>query len=163
MLIRKAEIKDLEAITKIYNYAVLNLTATFDEEPKNLEERKKWFISHQDPRYPLIVAEDKGYILGWGSISPFRPRPAYRFSGETSIYIHQDAYGRGIGTLLLEELIRLAKENDLHTLLALIVVDNQPSIKLHSKFGFQVAGHYKEIGFKFEKWLDIYIMQKMLT
>jgi len=92
MIIRKANLRDLEAITKIYNYAVLNLTATFDEEPKDWEERKEWFSSHQDPRYPLIVAEEKGDIVGWGSISPFRPRKAYRFSGETSVYVRNDMY-----------------------------------------------------------------------
>jgi len=162
LMIRKAELKDLEAITNIYNHAILNLTATFDEETKEMEERIEWFNSHQDPKYPLIVAESEGEILGWGSISPFRPRRAYRFSGETSIYIRNDMYGQGIGTLLLKELIRLAEENGLHTLLGIIVDDNEPSIKLHSKFGFQVAGKFQEVGYKFDRWLNVIIMQKML-
>ncbi|NLT95364.1 MAG: N-acetyltransferase [Clostridia bacterium] len=162
MIIRKANLRDLEAITKIYNYAVLNLTATFDEEPKDWEERKEWFSSHQDPRYPLIVAEEKGDIVGWGSISPFRPRKAYRFSGETSVYVRNDMYGKGIGTLLLQELVRLARESGLHTLLAIIVDDNEASIKLHSKFGFETVGRFKEVGYKFGKWLNVVIMQKML-
>ncbi|KJS21461.1 MAG: hypothetical protein VR72_10645 [Clostridiaceae bacterium BRH_c20a] len=162
MLIRKAHFKDLPAINEIYNHAILNLTATFDEEIRKFEERQEWFETHHDPRYPLVVAEDNGEVVGWGSISPFRPRAAYRFSGETSIYVRNDKYGHGIGTLLLQELIILAKENKLHALLGIIVDDNQSSIKLHCKFGFQKVGYLKEVGFKFGRWLDIIIMQKML-
>lgn len=163
MLIRKARLGDLEAITNIYNFAVINLTATFDEEPKDMEERKEWFKTHQDLRYPLIVAEDKGVILGWASISPFRPRKAYRLTGETSIYLRSDMYGKGIGTLLLQELVKLAQENGIHTLIGIIVDDNKASIKIHSKCGFEVVGYYKEVGLKFGTWLNVVIMQKMLN
>ncbi|KJS82523.1 MAG: hypothetical protein JM58_14985 [Peptococcaceae bacterium BICA1-8] len=162
MLIRKAQLKDLADINEIYNHAILNLTATFDEEIKTSQERQEWFASHQDLQYPLIVAEDKGEVVGWGTISPFRPRTAYRFSGETSIYVRNDMYGQGIGTFLLKELIILAGENNLHTIFGIIVDDNNSSIKLHSKLGFEKVGYLKGAGFKFNRWLDIIIMQKML-
>ncbi|MFZ7101650.1 MAG: GNAT family N-acetyltransferase [Peptococcaceae bacterium] len=162
MLIRKAVLEDLPQITDIYNYAVLNLTATFDEEEKTITERQQWFATHQDERFPLLVAEKEGEIVGWGSLSQFRPRAGYRFSGETSLYIRHDMYGQNIGTLLLAELIRLGRENGLHSLLGIIVDSNLASIKLHSKFGFEIAGHYREAGFKFGRWLDVNVMQKML-
>ncbi|MDK2824377.1 MAG: L-amino acid N-acyltransferase [Clostridia bacterium] len=162
MIIRKAELKDLQAITDIYNHAILNLTATFDEEIKSLEERKEWYFAHQGSRYPLIVAELNAEIVGWGSISPFRPRAGYRFTGETSIYVRTDRQGHKIGTLLLKELIDMACASGLHTLMGIIVDDNLPSIKLHAKFGFEIVGRFKEAGYKFGRWLDVIIMQKML-
>jgi len=105
--------------------------------------------------------ETEGEIVGWGSISPFRPRAAYRFTGETSIYVRCDQYNQGIGSLILGELVKRGEENGLHSLMGIIVDGNQASIKLHRKFGFEIVGNFKEVGYKFNKWLDVIIMQKI--
>ncbi|MFZ5945475.1 MAG: GNAT family N-acetyltransferase [Bacillota bacterium] len=162
MIIRKAEIKDLKEIADIYNHAILNLTATFDEEVKSLQERREWFEIHQDSRYPLLVVQEEKEIVGWGSISQFKPRAGYRFTGETSIYVRHDKYGNNIGSLLLEELINLSKKSGLHCLMGIIVDNNVPSINLHAKYGFKIVGNYREVGFKFGRWLDVVVMQKIL-
>ena len=162
VVVRKAKIEDLKSITAIYNYAIRNLTATFDEEEKTWEDRMDWFASHQNEDFPLLVVEDKGEVLGWGSVSPFRPRSAYRFTGETSIYIHNGVHGQGLGTKIMEELINLAEQSDLQTLVAVIADDNEASIKLHAKFGFETAGYLKQVGYKFNNWVDVVIMQRMI-
>lgn len=165
MKIRLGCIDDLPVLTDIYNYAVLNLNATFDEKPNTLNERRGWFNSHQNPRFPLLVAtiENEGQekLIGWGSLSPFHPRSAYRFTGETSIYVDPNFWGLGAGSQLLAELLLAAQKVDYHTLTALIAGGNEASIKLHQKYGFQVAGTYKEVGYKFNQWQDLIVMQKL--
>ena len=162
VVVRKATVEDLFSITEIYNHAIRTLTATFDVEEKTMEDRREWFDSHQDPNFPLLVVEEGGEILGWGCISPFRPRAAYRFTGETSIYIRDDAHGQGLGSRIMEGLMELASESDLHTLTAVIANGNEASIKLHNKFGFEVVGQLKQVGYKFDDWIDVVLMQKML-
>ncbi len=162
MIIRAAKGEDLQAITEIYNDAILRLPSTFDEEPKSMEDRLEWFRFHQNPRYPLLSAVDSGEVVGWGSISPFHPRNAYRFTGETSIYVRKDMYGRGIGSALLGELVRAAAGQGYHSLMALIVGGNEASVRIHEKFGFRLVGTYREVGFKFGRWHDIHVMQRLL-
>ena len=162
LILRKATLEDLGEITDIYNYAIKNLTATFDEKEKTLEDRRAWFESHQVDKYPLIVAEEEGEILGWGSISLFRERPAYRFTGETSIYVRKGFQGQGVGTRILKKLIDLTRESDLHTLVALIADGNEASIRLHANLGFQIVGQVQEVGYKFEDWVNVLLMQKIL-
>lgn len=162
MQIRLAELSDLKQVQDIYNHAILNLTATFEEIPKSYAEYKEWFTFHQNAKYPLIVAVQDSQVLGWASISSFNPRSAYRFTGETSVYIKEDFCGQGIGSNLLQFLLSLAQEQNYHTLIALIAGNNQTSINLHHKFGFEIAGNCKEVGYKFGNWLDLTIMQKQL-
>jgi len=159
--IRRAIPEDVPAITRIYNYAIENTTATFDIQPKTLEERQRWFTEHTD-EYPLIVAITDDTVVGWAEIKPFGTRRAYRYTVENAIYIDCDYQGKGIGTALLGELIDLASRREYHVILALIVGGNESSLRLHYKFGFELVGVMHEVGRKFDKWLDIITLQKTL-
>lgn len=159
MSIRTATDTDQETIREIYNEAVVNTTATFDLETRSLKDQHAWFAEHIPP-HPVIVFEEGGTVLGWGSISAYAPRPAYRFTGEASVYVAADARRRGIGETLLRELIALGGENGLHLLVARITEENAPSIRLAEKTGFVRAGLLEEVGFKFDRWLNVALYQR---
>jgi phosphinothricin acetyltransferase len=160
LTIRPAEIKDIKAITEIYNEAVLNTTATFDTDPKTVEQQKAWFKSH-DRKHPVITAELQGEVIGWASLSPWSDRPAYSKTAEISIYVKKENRSSGIGKKLMEKLLDDGKEAGLHTVIARIADDNKISIKFHEQYGFKHIGIMKEVGEKFGKVLDVYLMQKM--
>ncbi|HHX95422.1 MAG TPA: N-acetyltransferase [Clostridia bacterium] len=157
-LIRKAEITDLPVITEIYNDAILTTTATFDIEPKSLETQEAWFYAH-GPRYPLIVAEVQGEVVGWASLSRYSDRLAYEKTAEISVYVKDGFRGRGIGRKLMEEIIARGRAAGLHTILARITASNEQSIYLHEAFGFQHIGVMREVGRKFGMLLDVCLMQ----
>ena len=159
--IRKAELKDLDAILEIYNDAVLNTTATFDIAPRSKEEQVEWFSEH-DNKFAVIVYEHEDKIIGWASLSKWNERPAYRNTAENSVYVKKDSRGRGIGRELLSAIVNLARENGFHTTIARIAEGNKTSVKMHSEIGFEIIGIMKEAGWKFERWIDVTLMQKML-
>jgi phosphinothricin acetyltransferase len=159
--IRPATAADLDAINAIYNHYVEHSTCTYQTVPTTAEERRDWFEVH-GPEHPVIVAEEDGVMVGWGSLSRFHPRQAYCHSVEDSVYLHHEHQGRGHGSLLLGELLRLAKEIGHHTVLGGIDAEQKGSIALHAKFGFEKVSHLKEVGFKQGRWLDVIWMQKML-
>jgi len=159
--IREAQLDDLPRLVEIYNQAVVNTTATFDLEPIATEERRAWFLEH-GPRYPLLVAEDHRGVLGYACISPYRPKPAYAKTVESSIYIDEQYHGQGIGTLLMKELLRRTAQLGYHTVLAIITGSNRGSIRLHQKLGFQQVACLKEVGYKFGAWQDVHFYQLML-
>jgi len=161
-IVRSATEADVPAILDIYNEAVLHSTATFDIEPHTLEERLQWFRETKHP-YCVIVAEVEGGVVGWGCLRGFRARVAYRFTTEDSLYIHKDYRGRGIGALLLAELIERAKNGGFHSVIAGMTQGNPASEALHKRFGFVDCGRNREVGYKFERWLDVIWMQLMLT
>lgn len=160
--IRLAERNDLPQINAIYNWAVLHTVATFDMEERPLSSAEQWFAVHQDQFYPLYVAVVDGQVVGWGSLSPFHPRPAYRLTGEFSIYIAAEKQGKGIGNALLSTLCSCAEELGYRSLMGLITATNIASLRLAEKYGFVPVGHYREVGRKFEQWLDVRVVQKML-
>lgn len=158
-ILRQAQVKDLERINEIYNWAVLNTVATFDLEERTLAAAEVWFAHHQDPYYPVYVVENQGRVTGWGSLSPFHPRAAYKQSGEFSIYIAPEWTRRSMGDALLKVLCQEAKNLGYHTLLGLITSSNVKSISLAKKHGFWEAGKYREVGTKFGQCLDVTVMQ----
>jgi L-amino acid N-acyltransferase YncA len=158
LAIRAARESDLEAIREIYNHAVVNTTATFDLVPRTVERQAAWLAEHVPP-YPAIVWEEEGRVLGWGSTSPYAPRPAYRFAGEVSVYVDAASRRRGIGEALLQELVALGGEHGLHTLVGLIVEENEASARLAEKAGFHRTGLLEEVGYKFDRWLNVAIYQ----
>ena len=158
--IRSASLADIPAITKIYNDAVLNTVASFDTEVKTVEDREAWFENHH-PRYPVLVAIDEGTIVGWASLSPWSDRYAYAETVEDSVYVTEGYQRHGIGKKLLEELLKQGLKAGFHTVIARIADTNNSSIHLHKIFGFKIVGIMKEVGFKFGKLLDIYLMQKI--
>ena len=162
--IRKAVLADLPAITAIYNEAILNTTATMDTETKTVDNRKDWFEAH-GAQQPIFVAEAKttGQIVGWASLSRWSDRVAYRYTAETSLYVHADHRGQGIGRTLNDKLIVTAQELGYHNLIARITGDNARSIQMHKLAGFELVGTMRNVGYKFEMWLDVHILQNTLV
>jgi L-amino acid N-acyltransferase len=159
--IRDAKPSDLAAINSIYNYYVPKSDCTMDLEPIALESRKLWFLDH-GPEYPVIVAERDGEVLGWASLSKYRPRAAYRPTVEDTIYVRDDMRGVGIGGALLDELIARAKWNGYCSIMSVICANQSASLKIHQKKGFVEVGHLNKVGYKFDKWVDIKMLQLML-
>lgn len=159
--IRPAVESDLLAINDIYNHYVLHSTCTYQEEPELIEDRRRWFNRHGE-KHPVIVAVRDGQVIGWGSLSAFHPRSAYRHTVENSIYIHHQYHRQGIGSLLLEELIACSQRLGHRVIIAGIDADQPGSIALHKKYRFEKAGHLKGVGFKFGRWLDVIYMQLSL-
>jgi L-amino acid N-acyltransferase len=161
VIVRPATEADVPAITGIYNYEVVNGWATFDIEPKTLEDRLAWFRETQPP-HGIIVAEDAGQVVAWGSLRPFRVKAAYRFTVENSVYVHQDHRGRGNGRLILARLVEMARAGGVHSIIAGIAEGNPASDRLHQAFGFELVGTERDVGYKFERWLDVSWWQLML-
>jgi L-amino acid N-acyltransferase len=159
--IREAAINDLPAMLDIYNDAIKNLTATFDLEEQSLEQRKYWFEKYGG-NYPLIVAEIQGEIAGYSGLSPYNEKAAYQHTTELSVYLSQKHRGKGIGTSLLHEILHRARDLQYHSIIAGITHGNEASVKLHEKFGFELAGRLREVGFKFGQWQDVCYYQLML-
>lgn len=159
--IRLANVDDLPAINDIYNHYVIHSVTTYQEEPEPAESRQAWFSRHGGA-HPVTVAVSGADIVGWGSLSPFHPRSAYRFTVENSVYVHPQHLRRGIGTALLTDLIERAIEAKHRSIIGLIDAEQAGSIAIHRKMGFVQAAHLKQVGFKFDRWLDVIFMQKML-
>ena len=163
MQIRPATRSDLPGILEIYNDAVLTTTATYDYEPRTLEHRTQWFEERQRDGYPVFVAvDDAGRVIGWSALNPFHARMGYRFTSENSVYVAVDMRGKGLGKLLLAPLIEGAKARGLHAIIAVIDADNEASIRLHAAFGFEKVGLFKQTGFKFNRWLDVVYMERLV-
>ena len=161
MLIRLAEPGDAESIRTIYNAEVTGGTSTFDLVARSEAGNREWLERHQGP-HPVVVAAEGPVVLGFGSLSPFRSRPAYATTVEDSVYVGADQRGRGVGRALLEELVRLAGVYGFHTVIARIVGHNEASIALHRSCGFELVGIEREVGRKHRQWLDVVEMQRML-
>ena len=161
LTIRGARLSDVDAITEIYNEAILTTTATFDTVPKSVSERLEWMKSHGE-RHSVIVAELGGTVLGWASLSPWSERSAYADTAETSFYVRSGHRGRGIGRKLKEAIISEARRLKFHTLIARIAEGGDVSLHLNESFGFKHVGTLKEVGRKFGRLLDVHILQKML-
>jgi len=160
--IRPASRRDAEAIRAIYNGEVTSSTVTFDMVPRTLDEQVQWIDDHAGG-HPAVVAEDAtGTVVGFGSLSPYRPRPAYAPTVEDSVYVHPDHQGRGVGKALLTELVRLAADHGFHSVMARIVGGHEASIALHAACGFASVGVEREVGRKFGRWLDVVVMQRLL-
>lgn len=162
MELRPAETGDAEALRTIYNHEVLETTHTFDLEPRTLEQQVEW-IREREGALGVVVAEIDGVVVGFASLSLYRPRPAYRTSVENSVYVAESARGSGVGRALMEELIDVAKGRGFHTIIARISGGHEASIGLHHACGFKVIGTEREVGRKFGKWLDVVVMQRMLA
>ena len=160
--IRPAEEHDLEAITDIYNDAVKNTLAIWNEKTVDLDNRREWLKTRNAAGYPVFVAEDNGKTVGYASYGPFRPFEGYRYSAEISIYIEKTERGKGIGKKLLGALITHAEQNHIHVLVAGIEAGNKASIAIHKAFGFTITGHMPEVGRKAGQWLNLVLMQRIL-
>ncbi|UOX34190.1 N-acetyltransferase family protein [Flavobacterium sediminilitoris] len=160
--LRAYSISDCQSILDIINYNILHSTSLYDYDVRTLEQQIAIFEDKLEKKFPIIVAEIDNEVIGFGYYSEFRFREAYKFTVEHSIYVSNTYHGKGIGNLLLSELIRLAKNQKLHTMIGVIDSENQNSINFHEKFGFKIVGNIKESGYKFNKWLNSIIMQLFL-
>jgi phosphinothricin acetyltransferase len=161
--IRPGLYADIPAILDIYNDAILSTTASYDLEPQTLTERIHWYEKHQEEGYPVMVAEYRGKVAGWASLSAFSAKAGYRFSVEDSIYISEGHRGFGLGRKLLDSLLEAAKKKRYHAVIALIDAENEISIRLHASRGFEEVGRLKEAGCKFDRWLDVVYMEKIMA
>ena len=160
--IYKYQTEDCSAILEIINEQILTGTALYDYKPRTLAQQLAIFDEKLQKGFPIIVAKIADEIVGFGYYSEFRFREAYKFTVEHSVYAKKNYIGKGIGKLLLTELIELAKTQNLHTMIGVIDSENESSIAFHEKFGFEKAGFIKEAGYKFDRWLHSVFMQKML-
>jgi phosphinothricin acetyltransferase len=164
--VRTATVEDAEAIREIYNHEVTTATSTFDLVPRSLDDQQRW-LQVRSGAFAAIVAVDEastdgGGVAGFASLSPYKDRAAYSTTVEDSVYVARHAHGRGVGTLLLTRLLEIARASGFHAVMARIEAGGAASRALHSKCGFQLVGIEREVGRKFNRWLDVAVMQLLL-
>jgi L-amino acid N-acyltransferase YncA len=162
MIVRAATENDLPSILAIYNDAVLNTTAIWNETPVDLANRRAWFEARRAAGFPVLVADERGVVVGYGSLSDFRPFEGYRVTVEHSLYVAADARRKGLGAALLTALMQDARQLGKRAMIGGIDGANAPSISLHEKFGFAEVGRLPGVGEKFGRPLDLVLMQKTL-
>ena len=162
LTIRPAKSGDLDKILEIVNHSILHTTANYNYDIQTLEIQTKWFEDKKTKNMPVVVADLDGEVVGFGSYGQFREKIGYQYTVEHSVYVVDNVIGKGIGTKLLTELIRLAKEQGFHVMIGAIDGDNTVSIAFHEKFGFTAIGTIREVGYKFNHWLDLVFMQLIL-
>ena len=161
MEVRLARPTDAEATRTIYNAEVTTTTVTFDLVPRSLEDQLAWIESHAGA-HPAVVAVDGDEVVGFGSLSQYRSRPAYSTTVEDSVYVRADRRGQGYGGAILSELVALATIHGFHSVIARIVGGHEASIGLHRSCAFDMVGVEREVGRKFGRWLDVVVMQRLL-
>lgn len=161
-VIRPATEADLHSILDIVNYSILHTTANYHYEAQKLTDQMNWFNQKTLHQFPVIVAESDSVVIGFGTYGTFREKIGYQFTVEHSVYVAPEYIGRGIGKLLLTELISIAKAKGIHVMIGGIDASNADSIEFHRKFGFTECGIIREAGFKFDRWLDLQFMQLIL-
>lgn len=162
LTVRLAERRDATGIRAIYNAEIGESTATFDMVSRTLDEQVEWIDQHSGGHPAVVAVDGDGDVIGFGSLSPFRSRPAYATTVEDTVYVRRDRRGTGVGRILLEELVRLGGAHGFHCVIARIVDGNSGSVALHEACGFELVGVEREVGRKFGRWLDVVEMQRML-
>lgn len=161
--VRRANENDLPAMLAIYNDIILNTTAVWHSEPHTLQMRQDWFALKQEQNHPVFIAEEQDNLVGFSTFGPFRPWHGYRFTVENSVYVAAENRGKGISKLLMPPLIEAARQLNLHAIVAGIEASNEASISLHLKFGFVEVAHFKEVGYKFDRWLDLKFLELIVN
>jgi len=160
--IRDAYEDDLPRILAIYNEVILNTTAVYSEKPHTLQMRKDWYHERVNNNFPVFVAEMDGQIAGFCSFGHFRVWPCYRYTVELSVYVDVSFRGKGISKMMLKALIDRACETNIHAIIAGISGDNEISYNLHRSFGFVEVANFKEVGYKFGRYLDLKFLELLL-
>lgn len=159
--LRRARPDDNDEIAAIWNREMASACVTTDTDPRTVEDQRRWLARHGD-HHPVIVAIEADQVRAYGSLSPYRDKPAFRATVEDSVYVRAGARRAGLGSLVLGELIRLAGERGYHAVMARIIADNEASRRLHTRFGFGLVGIERETAFKLGRWLDVAIMQRRM-
>lgn len=162
VVLRDANEGDLESILSIYNDVIINTTAVYSEKPHTLQMRGDWFKDRINDNFPVFVANIGGRVVGFSSFGHFRAWPCYRYTVEVSVYVDAAYRGKGISKMLMQSLIDRAKEMNIHAVIAGINADNLISVNLHRSFGFEEVANFKEVGYKFGRWLDLKFFELML-
>lgn len=160
--VRLARIDDAEPIRAIYNREVTGSTVTFDLVPRTLAEQVRWLQDRSGAHAAVVAVDGNDRVVGFGSLSPYKDRPAYRTTVEDSVYVGADSQGQGVGRALLTSLVELAMSHGFHAMMGRIVGGHEASIALHRSVGFEVVGTEREVGRKFGRWLDVVVMQRLL-
>ena len=160
--IKTATEEDIPTLLEIYNDIIINTTAVWHEEPHTLVMRQEWFELKKEQGFPVFTAIEDGKVIGFSTIGPFRPWFGYRYTVENSVYVASDSRGKGIAKLLMPPLIDAVKQLGLHAIVAGIEATNEASIALHEKFGFVEVAHFKEVGFKFNRWMDLKFLELII-
>jgi L-amino acid N-acyltransferase len=160
--IRAARETDLSDILEIYNQVILNTTAVYTYQPHTLDMRKAWYDDKVRDGYPVLVAEETGRVVGLSTYGPFRAWPAYKYTVENSVYVAAGQRGRGVARLLMTPLIEAARAQDYHAIIASIDATNEASLRLHRSLGFEEVAHFREVGYKFGRWLDLKFLELLL-
>lgn len=160
--IRPATRSDAAAIARIYNQAVLHSVATFDTVPETVQAREQWLDEHASPRHPVLVAEAGGEVVGWASLSSWSDRCAYATTVEISTYIDEEWRGKGIGPALSKAVLAAGAEAGVHSVLSRICTENGPSLSMARSLGFTEVGVLHEVGRKFDRTLDVMMLEKLL-
>ena len=163
MGIRPATEADLQGVLHIYNDVIATTTAVYAEQPVTLENRLAWFRARREQQYPVLVAEDTSGITGFASFGDFRTSPCYRYTVEHTVHVRVDRRRCGVGRTLVEALIPLATAMGKHVLIAGIDASNRGSYELHRRMGFEEVAHFRQVGRKFDRWLDLIFMQLLLS
>tara|TARA_R110002049_G_scaffold302258_1_gene494949 strand:+ start:2397 stop:2882 length:486 start_codon:yes stop_codon:yes gene_type:complete len=153
-MIRKVTTQDAKQLVDIYNHYVLHTVVTFDDTVFSVADFKKK-IESISSRFPFVVYEENNQVLGYAYANIWREKPAFKHTVETTIYLHHEAKGKQIGTKLYTELLNQLRAENYHVAIGGLTLPNEASVKLHEKFGFKQVAHFKEVGFKFETWLDV--------
>ena len=161
--IRDAVDDDVPGILAIYNDVIATSTAVYREDPATLEDRQQWLATRREQLYPVLVAGDGSGILGFASYGDFRTWPGYRFSVEHTVHVRADQRGHGVGTLLMEALMRRAIDQGKHVMVGGVDAANEASLRFHERLGFVRAARLSEVGFKFGRWLDLVFVQCVFT
>jgi phosphinothricin acetyltransferase len=154
IMIRAIRPEDATQICAIYNYYIENTIVTFEETPVSESEMKSRIVQNTQ-KHPWIVYEQEGAIIGYAYASEWKSRCAYKYSVETTVYLKNDATGRSVGSKLYGELIRLLRDKSMHAAIGGIALPNDASVALHEKFGFEKIGQFKQVGYKFDTWIDV--------
>lgn len=161
-IVRIATSSDLPSILEIVNHAIATTTAIYDYDARTLEHQTLIFETKKKNSFPIFVVESNNEILGFGTYDSFRTKIGYRFTVEHSVYVKEYFSGKGVGALLLQKLIASAKEQKYHNMIGVIDASNENSIRFHERYGFKSIGILKEVGFKFDRWLDANLMTLQL-
>lgn len=155
--------KHAQAILDIFNEQILNSTALYDYQPRPFASMEPWFAAKEKGGFPVVGIEDEaGTLMAFGSFGTFRAWPAYKYTVEHSVYVHQDHRGHGLGGVVMQALIEAARQRDLHAMMGGIDASNAASIALHERLGFRHVGTLPQVGFKFGRWLDLAFYQLLL-
>lgn len=162
MQIRAARDDDLPALTAIYNEVILTSTAVYADQVVTAAERGDWLFGRRRQAYPVLVADAAGEVVGFSSFGDFRAWPGYRHTVEHTVHVRADRRGQGVGAMLLSALFPLASALDKHVMIGAVDAANTASIRFHERLGFARVGHLREVGRKFDRWLDLVLLQRFL-